>query len=371
MKLNKKGFMASAVLYVLLGLFLSLMISVVLMYSNRKVMMDKMQNMVNDKLESNESTDNRTGDREEYFKAARAYMKTNSKYNSFTEENDVSLIDVNSLINEGLLPKDIVSPLTNRKEITQNNYVVAVVNGDDYTFSYVDNATAKDYISVVNNLEKRVTALEDTAGTSTTLLNRTYPIGSVYISTTLTTPTQVQTSIGGVWEVYGSGRSLVGVNTSDANFNTVNKTGGSTTTTLSVANLPAHTHSIPALSGTAASAGAHTHTRGTMNITGSFTTRDIDNTDSNLVLFASGSMSVSRTVWAGAHDAAARAQKNSYYYNNVNFNAASSWSGSTSSDGAHTHSIATNASTSGSTGSTAAFSNLGPYITVYMYKRTA
>ena len=370
MKVDRKGFMASAVLYVLLGLFISLMIGVVLIYSNRKVMNDKIKNEVTKQLEQNDKSSDKTGDREDYFKAARAYMKTNSKYSSFIEENDVSFIDVNSLINEGLLPKDIVSPLTNRKEITQNNYVVAVVNGDDYTFSYVDNATAKDYISVVNNLEKRVTALEDTAGTSTTLLNRTYPIGSIYTSTTLSTPAQVQASIGGVWEVYGSGRSLVGVNTSDANFNTVNKTGGSTTTTLTTANLPAHTHSIPALSGTAASAGAHTHpipalsgstnsagnhyhaqNQYTWNSNGAGTLKALFDNGNNYGITTYGTLD---TGSAGAHS------------HTVTTTASTS-----GSSGAHTHTISTVANTTGSAGSTTAFSNLGPYITVYMYKRTA
>ena len=39
------------------------------------------------------------------------------------------------------------------------------------------------------------------------------------------------------------------------------------------------------------------------------------------------------------------------------------------SAGAHTHTITTTASTSGSVGSGTAFTNLQPYITVYMYKR--
>ena len=46
--------------------------------------------------------------------------------------------------------------------------------------------------------------------------------------------------------------SCWGVNISDTNFNTVEKTGGS-------AAIQAHTHSIPSLSGSTNSAGSHSH----------------------------------------------------------------------------------------------------------------
>jgi microcystin-dependent protein len=50
----------------------------------------------------------------------------------------------------------------------------------------------------------------------------------------------------------------------------------------------------------------------------------------------------------------------------VGFNAANSWSGSTSSEGSHSHSVTVNA-----TGGGAAHSNMQPYLSVYMWKRTA
>lgn len=50
-----------------------------------------------------------------------------------------------------------------------------------------------------------------------------YPIGSIYQSTTSTNPT---TFMGGVWERFGNGKVLVGVDETDSDFNTVNKSGG-------------------------------------------------------------------------------------------------------------------------------------------------
>lgn len=60
-----------------------------------------------------------------------------------------------------------------------------------------------------------------------TLFNRMYPVGSIYMSATLSTPAQVEAALGGTWVAWGAGRVPVGVNTSDSDFSTVEKTGGS------------------------------------------------------------------------------------------------------------------------------------------------
>ena len=50
-----------------------------------------------------------------------------------------------------------------------------------------------------------------------------YPIGSIFINTSNINPSSF---IGGVWESYGTGRTLVGVSPGDTDFNTPNKMGG-------------------------------------------------------------------------------------------------------------------------------------------------
>lgn len=68
------------------------------------------------------------------------------------------------------------------------------------------------------------------AGTAmSAILNKIYPVGSIYMSASLSTAAQVEEAIGGTWIAWGSGRVPVGVNTNDANFNTVEKTGGANT----------------------------------------------------------------------------------------------------------------------------------------------
>lgn len=83
---------------------------------------------------------------------------------------------------------------------------------------------------------------------SNNLLNQVYPVGSVYISATLDTAAKVSTALGGgTWAAIGVGRTLVGVDTSDADFNQNAKSGGEKTVTLTVDQMPAHGHTIAGL----------------------------------------------------------------------------------------------------------------------------
>ena len=66
-----------------------------------------------------------------------------------------------------------------------------------------------------------------------------HPVGSLYFSAVSTSP---QTLFGGTWVQWGSGRVPVGVNTADSDFNSVEKTGGAKTHTLTVNEMPGHTH---------------------------------------------------------------------------------------------------------------------------------
>ena len=47
---------------------------------------------------------------------------------------------------------------------------------------------------------------------------------------------------GGTWEEYGKGRTLVGVDSSDSDFSTVEKLGGEKTHTLTIDEMPSHSH---------------------------------------------------------------------------------------------------------------------------------
>ena len=69
------------------------------------------------------------------------------------------------------------------------------------------------------------------------LLDLVYPVGSVYISVNSVSPA---TLFGGTWAAFGAGRVMVGRDASDADFDTVEETGGEKADNVSIA----HTHSV-------------------------------------------------------------------------------------------------------------------------------
>jgi len=111
------------------------------------------------------------------------------------------------------------------------------------------------------------------------MLDKMYPVGSVYISTTDSSVDAVVTRFGGTWEKFGEGKTLVGEGTNTDSENnsktfTISENTAKTgvyKTKLSAANLPYHTHDIThshtTNTGTITSSGAHTHSTTTKTIT--------------------------------------------------------------------------------------------------------
>lgn len=223
-----------------------------------------------------------------------------------------------------------------------NTYSISpTISGLDYRKKYIFQFNVIDKLMNVNSAEISARALpvfdwseEDfnfnvpvtfSGGFDTSfLLNTIYPVGSIYMSVNSTNPA---TLFGGTWEPFGVGRTLVGVDTTQTEFNTVEKTGGHK-------NLQAHLHD--------------------------FTT---SSTNKSLT----GYWKNSRTRFAGTNEV-------SGIVSNIKQNVTGYYSetGGTdintigiSIDATHTH--------SGTTGSTGGgdSQNLQPYITVYMWKRTA
>ena len=73
------------------------------------------------------------------------------------------------------------------------------------------------------------------------LLDVVYPIGSIYMSVQKDNPSNF---IGGTWEAWGNGKVPVGVDTSQTEFATVEKTGGEKTHTLTNKEMPTHSHTF-------------------------------------------------------------------------------------------------------------------------------
>ena len=86
-----------------------------------------------------------------------------------------------------------------------------------------------------------VRALIGAAAATTDTLSSVYPVGSIYTSVAGTNPS---TFFGGQWNPFGQGKVMIGVDSTDTDFDTVENTGGAKTHTLITDEIPSHTHSM-------------------------------------------------------------------------------------------------------------------------------
>lgn len=150
--------------------------------------------------------------------------------------------------------------------------------------------------------------------TQADLLDMIYPVGSIYMSVSATSP---NTLFGGTWEQMPAGRVLLAQGSADWGTYNAGDTGGEATHTLTTNEMPSHNHSA-----STNSAGEHTHTY-------------------NWVLGGSSIQVPDGGGWYGTTT-------------------------QTGSSGTHSHTV-----TVENTGSGNAHNNMQPYIAVYMWKRTA
>ena len=157
-------------------------------------------------------------------------------------------------------------------------------------------------------------------------LQAVYPVGSIYINAA--SSSSPSTLMGfGTWVEFGAGRVMVGLNASDALFDTLEETGGSKD-----AVVVSHTHAAT-LTGTSGSGGSHFHTYQT----GYQTSVTIQGSNGN---FGGGTP-----------------DDTSHIYN-------------TNTVDGHTHSLSVSGTTD-SSGVSATNANVQPFIVVKMWKRTA
>ena len=84
-------------------------------------------------------------------------------------------------------------------------------------------AGQQNYILSASGIWKNINDILNIDNLKIEIMKKIYPVKTIYISTNNTNPA---TLFGfGTWTSWGSGRVLVGVNTSDNDFKTVEKTG--------------------------------------------------------------------------------------------------------------------------------------------------
>ena len=149
------------------------------------------------------------------------------------------------LISMLMLVKTMNNSSSLNKKITEK-----VVDNIDYDSS----GSVQDRLSVLENQLKNM---------ENSMLDKIYPVGSVYISTTYSTTEEVKNAIGGTWEKYAQGRTIIGEGAgTDSNgliqTFTNSTTGGEYTHKLTNDEMPNHIHSIPSLT-VSSWTGSHSH----------------------------------------------------------------------------------------------------------------
>ncbi len=125
------------------------------------------------------------------------------------------------LISMLMLVKTMNNSSSLNKKITEK-----VVDNIDYDAS----GTVQDKLKI---LDSRIDNIENS------MLDKIYPVGSIYMTTTYSTTEEVTNAIGGEWEKYAQGRTIIGEGTDESGYiYQSGQKGGNKSVTLSSSNIP-------------------------------------------------------------------------------------------------------------------------------------
>lgn len=206
---------------------------------------------------------------------------------------------------------------------------------------------------------------------NTEAINMVYPVGSIYMSVNNVNPS---TFLGGTWETWGSGRIPVGVKATDSNFNTVEKTGGSKTVVVEhTHNTDSHKHTIPDHNHTMNS---HTHTYNAHSHAGTSYVAAVGAADDDVMTLAINHQTPTNTSVSGTYSFGHNGQK----WSLTKWNHGTKCYGTTATTSLTTNSTTATCNSASMTcqTNTAEINTTSieipivqPYITCYMWKRTA
>ena len=206
------------------------------------------------------------------------------------------------------------------------------------------------------------------------LLDLIFPVGSIHLSTSSDNP---GTYIGGNWELWGSGRIPVCVDTNDTDFDTVEKEGGVTSNSTEHSHtVNSHTHTISShthtMSGHTHTIASHTHGVGTYNacigrIDGDSTWIGYRYTNNNASSFPKSSIYVITHTYNFANEGSKFDLSTKVYGKSGGTNTLTSNSTTSTTQGSGD--LTTSATSPGTDSQTITLSTIQPYITCYMWRR--
>ena len=249
-----------------------------------------------------------------------------------------------------------------RPNKTYCGFVEAVVENVDFTSLYnqmqtsfnewFDEVKGQLTTDVAGNLQSQIDTLESQLNSQVSTLQGQianvktsfYRVGDIIMTTIATNPSSVY---GGTWVAWGAGRVPVGYNSSDGDFNSAEKTGGSKTQNYAHSHtVNAHSHVVP----------GHTHTMSAHKHISPF--------------------GLDQSVYYGTADyGSSVVQKNGWNFNGGQSNETTPLrlSHTDSAGGGNTGStsVTTQSSSPGTNSQLGSKSVVQPYITCYFWKRTA
>ena len=100
----------------------------------------------------------------------------------------------------------------------------------------------KDEINAVKDETKA--EINAVKGAINDVTRHTTHVGQIILSTTLNTAAKVKNIYGGNWEAFGAGKVLIGAGSNGGRSFTAGSTGGEYTHTLTINEMPSHTHTV-------------------------------------------------------------------------------------------------------------------------------
>lgn len=216
-------------------------------------------------------------------------------------------------------------------------------------FTFVNAETLEEKLSSLSTKVDELMSQDDIT------LDNLYPVGSIYISSSSTSP---EILFGGSWEVYAADKQLIGNGSNGTTTYSAGATGGSVNKTLALANMTYHSHSLTAVG----------------TVTSTFT-------GSKVTSSSSGGHTHTVAFYTTENEASAYGMSKATSYQNrvMVYDASLTTTTTSKSFSASTHSVTPvgtvsstfvgSTVTSSSVGSGESFSVQNPYVTVYMWKR--